>query len=180
MIIFILIFFASIVAVGIFSVLGFSFYLKRRRKSLETNNQKQFIAPPYRSLFEPDDEEFRALEREERAKAEAEKRQSAQKVLRKKAENAREFQEIFLNEPNRRNTIELFLLAAKSESAKVFSVAAENVIQVWRARKIKNLSAPDLADLLDSHLRTLPQQERTSGALFWLKREIENLRRKSE
>jgi hypothetical protein len=33
---------------------------------------------------------------------------------------------------------------------------------------------------LDSHLRILPQQERLSGAIFWLKQEIENLRRKSE
>jgi len=68
-------------------------------------------------------------------------------------------------------------LASESENAKIFSEISENVIKLWRENRIENLEARDLADLLDSHFRTLPQQERTSGELFWLREEIENLRR---
>ncbi len=181
MITFILIFFIAVITIGLFSVLGFAFYLKRRNKSLETKNQKQFDdVPPYRPLFAPTDEEISALEREEQAKLEAEQKEAEDKVLSEKSEKVREFEKVWRNEPNKQNTIELLRLAAESESAAVFSQTAENVIQVWHNEQAGGLSKKDLADLLDSHLRILPQQERLSGAVFWIKREIENLRRKSE
>jgi len=46
MIIFTLIFFAIVIAVGVAAVVGFSIYLKRRNKSLDAINQKQFNEPP--------------------------------------------------------------------------------------------------------------------------------------
>jgi len=181
MIIFILIFFAVVIVVGVTAVVGFSIYLKRRHKSLETTNQKQFEEPPqYRSLFVPTDEEIRAFEREEQMKLEAEQREAESKVMFEKAEKVREFEKIWLGEPNKQNTIELLRFAAESESAEIFSQTVESVIQVWRSEQAGGLSKKDLADLLDSHLRILPQQERLSGTVFWIKREIENLRRKSE
>lgn len=181
MIIFILIFFATIIAVASAAVLGFSFFWKRRAKSLQTTDQKQFTErPPYRSLFEPDDEEIRALEREEKSKSEAEKLDAARRVSFEKAERAKEFKAIWLESPTRKNTIELLSSAAQSESAEIFSETSENVVKIWRENKIKNLNARDLADLLDSHLAILPQQERASGAIFWLKREIADLRREPE
>jgi len=181
MIIFILIFFAVVIISAVAAVVGFSGYLKRRHKSLETINQKQFEdAPPYRSLFEPTDEEIRALEREEQITTEAQEKEARRKTLFEKSEQVREFEELWRNEPNRQNTVELLRLAAESESAEIFSQTAETVIQVLHHGQAGNLSKKDLADLLDSHLRILPQQERFSGAVFWIKREIENLRRKSE
>lgn len=181
MITFILIFFISIIAVGALSVLGFALYLKRRKKSLETTNPKQFDEPPqYRSLFAPTDEETRAFEREEKAKIEAERQASEQKAALEQAENVRRHEEIWRSEPTTQNAAELFRLAVESGSAEIFSQTAENVIQVWRNGQAGDLSKENLADLLDSHLRTLPQQERLSGAIFWIKREIENLRRESE
>jgi len=180
MITFILIFFVAVITVGLLSVLGFAFYLKRRNKSLETTNQKQFDEPPqYRSLFEPTDEEIRALEREKQINLDAERKEIEDKVLFEKAEKAREFEKIWRAEPTKQNTIELLRFSAMSESAETFSQTAENVIQVWRHEQTGDLSKKDLADLLDSHLRILPQQERLSGTLFWIKREIEILRRKS-
>ena len=181
MITFILIFFISIIAVGALSVLGFAFYLKRRKKSLETTNPKQFDEPPqYRSLFAPTDEETRALGREEKAKIEAERQESDRQIKFEKAEKVREFERVWRGEPTGQNTVELLRLAAQSESAEIFSQTAENVIQVWRNGQAGDLSKENLADLLDSHLRTLPQQERLSGAIFWIKREIGNLRGTSE
>ena len=181
MITFILIFFIAVITVGLLSVIGFAAYLKRRNKSLETINQKQFDdVPPYRSLFAPTDEELRVLERKEQTKLEAEQKEAERKVLFEKSGRVHEFEKIWRSEPNKQNTIEFLRLAAASESAEVFSQTAENVIQVWHNEQAGDLSKKDLADLLDSHLRILPQQERFSGALFWIKREIENLRRNSE
>lgn len=182
MVIFILIFLAMVIVVGATAVVGFSIYLRRRTKSLKSNNQTQFTDAPkgYRSLFEPTDEEIRASEREAQMRVEAERKEAEQKVLFEKAERVREFEKVWRSEPTRQNTVELLRLASESESAAVFSQTAENVIQVWLHEQAGNLTAKDLADLLDSHFRTLPQQERISGALFWLKQEIERLRRKSE
>jgi hypothetical protein len=181
MIIFILIFFAIVIVGGISAIVAFSIYLKRRNKSLDTTNQNQFDEPPsYRSLFAPTDEEIHALEREEKLKTEARENEAERRTLLEKSEKAREFEKIWRGEPTKQNTIEFLRLAAASESAEIFSQAAENVIQVCRHEQAGGLSKKDLADLLDSHLRILPQQERFSGAIFWLKQEIENLRRKSE
>lgn len=181
MLLFIIIFFAMVIVVSVSTVAGFSIYLKRKNKSLESNNQKQFDdAPPVRSLFEPSDEELRAEKRQAQIKFEAERKETEQKILLEKAKEWREFEQIWRREPTRQNTVGLLRLAAQSDSAEVFSQTAENVIQKFLHEQIGNLTAEDLADLLDSHFRILPQQERISGALFWLKQEIENLRRKSE
>lgn len=168
-----------ILAVGVSAIAGFSFFLHRRTaKSLEANNQKQFAdAPPYRSLFEPDDEEIRSLEREEIERAEIQKQAAAQNVLTEKENLARRFQTVWRENPTVQSTIELFRLAALTESAKIFSETAQSVLQVWRENKIKNLTARNLADLLDSHVAALSQQERASGAAFWLKQETAALRR---
>ena len=170
-----------VIVVGVTTVVGFSFYLKRRTKSLKAVNQVQFSEPPpYQSLFSPTSEEIRALEREEIAKTQAKERDELRRLAANKVEKAEECREIWRTSPDKPKTIEMLRLAAASESAEIFSGAAENVIKVWRENKIENLNADDLADLLDSHLKTLPQQERTSGAMFVLKKEIANLRVKSE
>lgn len=182
MLLFIVIFFATVIVVGTAAVVGFSFFLKRRTRRLQSETSQKFIgdAPPYRSLFAPDEDELRLLERQESAERTAKAAEAARLSAVKKNQAVRDFQEIWASEPNKPNTTELFRLAAQSENAEVFSETAESVIRFRRENKIANLTSTDLADLLDSHFRTLPQQERTSGALFWIKREIETLRRKSE
>ena len=169
-----------VIVVGIAAVAGFSIYLKRRDKSLDTNNQKQFDEPPqgYRSLFAPTDEEIRASGRETQMKIEAERKETESVIAFDKVKAVREFEKVWRNEPTTQNTIEFLRLASQSESAEIFSQTAESVIQVTHHEQAGRLSKTDLADLLDSHLRILPQQERFSGAIFWLKQEIENLRGK--
>jgi len=181
MIVFILIFFAVLIVVSVAAVAGFSIYLKSRKNSLNPTNQKQFAdAPPPRSLFAPTDEEIRVLEGEEQARLDARQKEAERRIVFERAEKVREFEKIWRAEPTKQNTVELFRLASESESAEIFSQTAENVIQVLHHEQAGGLSNKDLADLLDSHLRILPQQERFSGALFWIKREIERLRQKSE
>lgn len=181
MIFFILIFSIALITVALSITFDFPFRLKRRAAQVQSNNQKQFAREmPPRSLFEPNDEEIRLFEREKAAQNRAEKIDAAQKVSAEKIELWRETQNVWLNEPNRRETIKLLRLATETENAKIFSETAEYVLKVWRGQKIAGLSAADLADLLDSHWRTLPQQERTAGALFWLRRAIAGLRAGSE
>ena len=111
---------------------------------------------------------------------EAKKADAERRILARKIEKVSEFEKNWRVLPDRKKTIELLFLASQSENAKTFSEISENVIKLWRENRIKNLSASDLADLLDSHFRTLPQQERTSGIGFWLKEEVKNLRSESE
>ena len=171
-----------VIAVGVSAVVGFSLYLKRRPRQLESNNPKQFNEEPlpYRSLFAATDEELYAQERAESVEREAKIAEAVRQKAAKKIEAVRDFRRLWMSEPNKQNTLELFRLAAESENAEIFSETSESVIEFRRENKITNLTAHDLADLLDSHLQILPQQERFSGAIFWIKREIENLRQKSE
>lgn len=157
---------------------AFSFFYSRRTDNLlDTENHKEINElPPYRSLFEPSEEELRALEREEKLKLEAKKEADARQVLEEKTQKVKAFRQIWQNETNKRNTVEILRLASLSESAETFSESAEDVVNAWRNKKLTGLNAEDLADLLDSHLRILTQQERTSGKLFWLKQEIMSLR----
>ncbi len=170
-----------VIVVGTAAVLGFSAFLKRRTKSLKHNNQSQFSEPPpYHSLFAPTDEEIRALEREENLQIRAKESEDLRRSAAEKIEKAEDFRREWRTSPDKRKTIELLRLASESENADVFSAVAEDIIKIWRENRIENLTADNLADLLDSHLKTLPQQERTSGAIFVLKQEIENLHRESE
>lgn len=177
MLLFVIIFLAMLITAS--AGLGFSIIHTRRTKFLQTKNPNQ-IEPTYKSLFAPNDAEMRAFEQVEKLKAEAEKAESANRVLYEKAEKLSGIKKVWLENPNKKNTIELLFLAAQSESAKTFSETAKSVIQIWRAGKLESLTANDLAQLAESHLWLLPQQERTSGAVFWLKQEIADLRRKSE
>jgi len=159
------------------AVAALAIFAKRRKSpSLEQNPPNNLSAPPYRSLFEPTDDELRAQTREEKAQLDAKKAAEARRILVEKAEKVSEFEKTWSTSPDRKRTIELLFLASESESAKIFSDISENVIKLWRENRIENLTARDLADLLDSHFRILPQQERTSGKLFWLKEEIQRLR----
>ena len=173
-----------VIAAGLLIAFGFSFYLRSRQISAP-EDQKYFADPPnFRPLFAPSEEDIRALER---AENEAEKehareneREAGRQALLEKSALAKEFRSIWLNAPDRRGTAELLRLASMGENAETFSEISENVIKVWQDEKITGLTAADLADLLDSHFRLLPQQEMASGALFWLKQEIAALRREPE
>lgn len=171
--------FTILVVLSAVAVLAIS--VKRRNSNLlEQNPPKNLSAETFRPLFQPTEEEMRAFERKKNLQIEAKERENARWILEEKTERVWELEKIWRVLPNRKKTIELLFLASQSESAKTFSEISEDIIQFWRENRIESLKARDLADLLDSHFRTLPQQERTSGAIFWLKEEIENLRSQSE
>lgn len=152
-------------------------FAKRRNSNLlEQNPPKTISAENFRPLFQPTGDDIRAFERKENAKIEVHKAEEARRILVEKAEKLSEFEKNWRVSPDRKKTIELLFLASESENAKTFGEISANVIKLWRENRIENLTVQNLADLLDSHFRTLPQQERTSGVGFWLKEEIGNLR----
>lgn len=152
------------------AVITISVILKTRKdRNYLTSKIKNEIEPvQFQSLFEPDEAAISALEREEKAKIEAQK-----------AEKLREFQGFWEMSPNRRSTAQLLNLAAQTESGKLFSETAESVIKHWQANKIEDLSAANLAHILESRFRLLPGEERTAGVSFRINQEIVVLRRSS-
>lgn len=151
---------------------------QKNRHTLSSNNLKEIEPPIYRSLFEPSEAEINAFEREEKAKADAEKREDLERSLAKKAEKVREFQIIWQTLPNKKNTVELLYLASQSESGEVYSTTANEIVEFWKAGKTDDLSAHDLAEILESQFWLLPIEQRTSGVRFGLYQEIAGLRRK--
>jgi len=163
------------------AVITISVWLKvqKNRNSLISEHFREIEPPVGRGLFEPSEEELRSLELEEKAKTEAQKAEEARRIIAGKAEKLRQFSEFWKTSPNKRTTVELLSLAAQTESGKLFSETAENVVQQWQEKGIEDLSAEQLAQILDSHFWLLPHEERTPGVSFWLKQEIASLRRSS-
>lgn len=151
--------------------------VQKSRQILSSNNPKELEMPKFRSLFEPDEAEIRAFEREEKAKLEAEKREETNRILEEKAETTREFQMVWHDLPNRKNTVELLFLASQSESGKIYSDTANEILEFWKSGKIMDFSANDLAEILESQFWLLPSEQRTSGVRFGLHQEIAGLRR---
>jgi len=163
------------------AVIPLALFAKRRKAHLlERNNPKNLNAETFRPLFAPTDEDIRAFKREENEKLLAEEREETRRLAEEKIEKVYEQEKNWRVSPDKKATAGLLFAASELGNAKIYGEIAENVIKIWREDKIENLSARDLAELLDSHFRILPQQERTSGALFWLREEVKNLRSKSE
>lgn len=181
MILLILFYLALVILAGFLIALGFYF---KSRQLPAPDERRELIYPPdprlYRPLFAPSDEDVRALE-QEKNKQKSEARQEAEKdAVRQRSVLARDFYAVWANAPDRRGAAALLRLAAASESAETFSEISESVLKVWQDEKLEGLTAADMAGLLDSHVRLLPQQEIASGALFWLKQEIAALQNEAE
>jgi hypothetical protein len=160
------------------AIVAIPFFIKSRKSSF-SENPRQLEPPPFRSLFEPSEEDIRALEEAEKARLRASELAEEQLISAQKQEKAEALQRIWQSSPTKKNTIELIYHAAQTESGKIFSEIAESVIKLWQAKKIEDLSGEDLAQILESQFWLLPAQERTSGVTFWLKQEIAGLRRSS-
>ena len=176
MILFILFYLAVTIAAGLLIAFGFFFYLKNR--SLSASQDQSYIGDRQnlRPLFAPSESDFLASEREwEKVRLEAAEEERARAAKQEFTDRIKDANTLFTDwakAPDSKRLGELLAAAAGTESAEYFSEISTNVIQIWHDKKIAGLTAADLAGLLDSHLRLLPQQEIVSGALFWLKQEI--------
>lgn len=147
-------------------------YAKRRP---ELSGHRAVSAEPpvnARPLFAPTNEELRRESDEKSA------RSIARREYRAKAKQRESLDRALLDwraERNVRTASQMLLVAATSGLEGAFSRAANEIIEDFRASRFTGLAKSDLAGLLDSHLRLLPAEERSSGELFWLKQEISDL-----
>ena len=82
--------------------------------------------------------------------------------------------------PDRSGTAKTLHFAALSDDPDVFRQAVESALQLWRAAKLRDISAIELRALFDGEFWVLSSRSRSSGAGFVLKRTLENARRELE
>ncbi len=145
-----------------------------RKGNNYTLNPKNF-----RGLFQPTVEDIRAFEKAEKEADNAKTAETKRLESEEKISKVAKFMQIWRDLPSRKNTLELLYIASQSENGTVYSDVAKSVLESWHKGKINDLSAEDLAQMLESHFWLLPSEQRTSGMSFGLNQEIASLRRKS-
>ena len=174
-----LVFFAILLVVALSALIGFMV----RREVVKTLSEKptprELPQPQYRPLFQPDEDELRAQANAEAEKVKEIERQESLKQTEEKLALFGELRQTWAQSPNRGSTIELLYEASQVSDGGIYLETCEQVLASWRAGKIAELSADDLAQLLESHFWLLRNSERTPGVSFRLNEEIAGLRRES-
>lgn len=123
---------------------------------LEENNRNNLAAENFRPLFAPSDEDVRSFEAEEKARLAVKLSDEQDQILAEKFAKLEEVRQNWRASSNRANTIQVLYGASQTEQAQVYIEVSENVLEAWRAGKIADLTADDLAQLLESHFWLLP------------------------
>jgi hypothetical protein len=90
---------------------------------------------------------------------------------------AEKFIESWKSAPDRKTTAKMLHIAARSDDANIYQAAIETAYQFWRDRRITDISADELRQLIESEFWMLAPPVRNSGAGFVLKRKLAQLRR---
>ena len=90
---------------------------------------------------------------------------------------AEAFAESWRHAPDRRMTAEMLHVAALAGDAKFYQQAIETALLYWRERKLSDMTAEELQQLIESEFWLLPPDARNSGAGFLLKRKLAHVRR---
>lgn len=90
---------------------------------------------------------------------------------------ALKFIESWKNSPDRNSTAKMLHVAALCDDASVYQSAIETAYQFWRDRKLPEVSADELRQLIESEFWILTPSARNSGAGFVLKRKLAQFRR---
>jgi hypothetical protein len=150
------------------------FFQRRQPPSLIEKKTSYFPdETDLRPLFALDQAEIDRAIRQEKAMAANAEAASAKAELDAELEAARR---AWLADPGRKTTAQLIKLATETKRADTFAETANEIVRVHRERRISGLTDNDVAALLDSHYLLLPVNERSSGAIFWIKEEIAKLR----
>ena len=146
-------------------------FVRRRERSdlLESQRHRHIDGENLRPLFAPDEDE---LAREACEKAQAETEEAERIEAQKKLASFEEFRQTWRELPDRANTVELLFRASEMESGELYLDTVDELLH----KRPEGLSADELAELIDSHFWLLPQNERTPGAAYTIKRELAALR----
>lgn len=169
------------ISVVVLAVISFTVFVRRRSSSklLPKKTQINILAENFRPLFAPDEADLRDAARAEKIALDQARHEQSERLRKEKIAAIADFQTIWQNSPNRQKTIELISRAAHSESSRTYQETVEMILLRWQVGEIENISADELAQLLESHFWILPMEERASGEKFWLSQTIADLRRKS-
>jgi hypothetical protein len=91
---------------------------------------------------------------------------------------AEKFIESWKASPDRNSTAKMLHIAALAGNANLYRAAIETAYQFWRDRRLQQISAIELRQLIESEFWILAPAVRNSGAGFVLKRKLAQLRRK--
>ena len=155
-------------------------YLRRTKLSSEMLGRQSLSgAENFRPLFEPSKAELRAEQKEKERLLMMEKQAEADRQKQMIDSQYERDLADWIASPTRPKTIVLLSDAAKSENEHIYLKACKEVLRIWRAGSVDDLSADDLAQLMESHYWLIPAEKRTPGASFLIKEEIAGLRRGS-
>ena len=93
---------------------------------------------------------------------------------------AREFIETWKAARDRTSTAKMLHLAAEADDAETYNNAAELALNAWQEGELRDVSAAELHNLLNSEYWLLSSQTRSSGAGFILKRTLSRAKRELE
>ena len=83
----------------------------------------------------------------------------------------------FLPNPQTKFLPKLLHVSILTKSAEIYLQTIEAVFNIWKQKKLENISALELITLFESHYRLLPGNEKASGAGFLLKEKLAGIRR---
>ncbi len=79
--------------------------------------------------------------------------------------------------PGRHATAQMLHLCALAGDAALYQKAIETVLRYWQEQKLSDMTAEELARLIESEFWLIPSTARNSGAGFLLKRKLATVRR---
>jgi hypothetical protein len=153
-------------------------FLRRKNRPAEMLDRSQISGVEhFRPLFAPTKDDLLEAERENTELLRAEEKRLADMDKRNASEDLERIHTLWLASPTRAQTISLLYEAAKGENGDIYLKACKDVLRVWRTGSVKDLSAADLAHLMESHYWLIPADKRTPGDHFLIKEEIAGLTR---
>ena len=153
-------------------------FVKRQTRTLllEDQTPKHLNGENLRPLFAPDEEELRALEREELKMLEARDVELRAKERQKRLASFEEFRQTWRELPSRANTVELLFQASELERGDVYLDTIDELLH----KRPDVFTDDEIAQLIESHFWLLPQSERTPGVTFTINRELAALRGRAQ
>jgi len=153
-------------------------YLRRTNRSPEMLEPQAIAgAENLRPLFEPTKEELLAEQNEKERLLMLETQAEADRQKQLVIDEAELELADWTVSPNRSQTIVLLSDTAKSENEDIYLKVCKEILRVWREGSVSDISADDLALMMESHYWLIPADKRTPGASFLLKEEVAGLRR---
>ena len=169
-----------LIAVLAFVSAAYVLFRLTRQHHPELSRSNNYLSDPplnARPLFEPTDAELQAEVDEQAARDIARREYTARAEARSAVDTAIAN---WRTRPDAATAAELLRASAEHGLQGDFSRAAREITQQFHTSGIAGLSRGDLAILLESHIMLLPTEERGSGAIFWLKQEVADLRSDSK